>query len=81
MATRRKKKSTGRRRVGSTSTAKELKSYKSNNRTYKKKSCSNTKGGANKAAKSMRDRGMTAQVKKDPKTKKWCVYSAGKSKR
>ena len=59
--------------------AKSMTSFKSNGRIYKRKSCSRTKGGANKAAKSLRDRGLTAQVKKNGST--WCVYSAGKRKK
>lgn len=60
--------------------AKPLSSYKQNGRIYKKKSCSGTKTAAKKAADSMRKRGFTAQVKQDPLTKKWCIYSAGKRK-
>lgn len=57
-----------------------IKSYKSGGRTYKKESCSATKTAAKKKQKSMHNNGKTAQVKKDPGTGKWCVYSAGNKK-
>ena len=48
-------------------------------RKYKKVSCHNTKGAANKEAKRLRAAGKTAQVKKNDG--KHCVFSAGKRKK
>ena len=41
-------------------------------RKYRKKSCHQTKSAATRAAKALRNKGMTAQVRGK------CVYSAGK---
>ena len=49
-------------------------------RKYVKKTCHKKKTEAKKAQKKMHSNGMTAQVKKDPKTGRYCVYSAGKKK-
>lgn len=48
-------------------------------RNYKKISCSTTKGGATKKAKSLRSAGKTATVRKQGKA--YCVFSAGNRKR
>lgn len=47
---------------------------------YKKVSCHSKKTDAKKAQKRMHDKGETAQVKKDAKTGKYCIYSKGKKK-
>ena len=47
-------------------------------RKYTKKSCHQTKTAAKKKAVSMRNRGLTASVRKNGKT--YCVYSAGKKR-
>ena len=44
-------------------------------RKYRKKSCHKTKAAAKKAAKSLRNKGQTAQVRGK------CVYSAGKRRK
>ena len=49
-------------------------------RKYVKKTCHKSKTEAKKKQKSMHNNKLTAQVKKDPKTGHWCVYSAGKKK-
>lgn len=49
-------------------------------RNYKKVSCHSSKTEAKKEQKKLHDKGMTAQVKQDPKTKKYCIHSAGKKK-
>lgn len=47
-------------------------------RKYRKVSCHTTKAAATKAAKELRDKGMTASVRTSGG--KSCVFSAGKSK-
>jgi hypothetical protein len=54
---------------------------KKTTRAYKKVSCHNTKGAANKAAKAMRTAGKTARVATKNKDGKYCVSTAGKRKK
>jgi hypothetical protein len=50
-------------------------------RKYTKVSCHGTKTAAKKAQKKLQAKGMTASVRKDSKTGKHCIYSAGKKRR
>lgn len=47
---------------------------------YEKVSCHSKKADAKKRQKAMHEKGMTAQVKKDVKTGKYCIFSKGKKK-
>lgn len=53
--------------------------FKSGGRTYRQKTCHTSKSAAERAAKSLRNKGDTAQVKSG--FGKHCVYSAGKRKK
>ena len=48
---------------------------------YSKVSCHTKKADAKKVQKKMHAKGLTAQIKKDPKTGKQCIYSKGKRKK
>ena len=50
-------------------------------RKYVKKSCHKTKTAAKKEQKRKHEAGYTATVRKDAKTGKWCIFSAGKKKK
>lgn len=50
-------------------------------RKYKKVSCHTTKAAAKKEQAKMHKAGKTASIRKDAKTGKQCIFTAGKKKR